>query len=165
PMVFNNLFCLSHSQVHTLSIGAAKPTDFEEHLKTLTYLEQSDRILPEILHRLQQEMINTLGEKWVKTWQIGLPTYQETPNNVNIYVILWLRMLALAYDMIEYGKMRYNLLGNGGHWFPGNNAANVQKLDLSACLKDSPYRDEIPELLADTHRLLGGKSVQRLSSS
>ncbi|MGK7945349.1 MAG: aldo/keto reductase, partial [Microcystaceae cyanobacterium] len=71
PMVFNNLFCLSHSQVHTLSIGAAKPTDFEEHLKTLTYLEQSEHILPEILHRLQQEMINTLGEKWVKTWQIG----------------------------------------------------------------------------------------------
>src|SRR5579883_424845 len=27
PMVFNDLFCLSHSQVHTLSLGAAKPQD------------------------------------------------------------------------------------------------------------------------------------------
>ncbi|MGK7931968.1 MAG: aldo/keto reductase [Microcystaceae cyanobacterium] len=165
PMVFNNLFCLSHSQVHTLSIGAAKPTDFEEHLKTLPYLEKSDQVLPEILHRLEQEMINTFGEKWVKTWHLGLPTYKETPNQINIYVILWLRMLALAYDMVGYGKMRYNLLGNGGHWFPGKNAANVHTLDLEDCLKDSPYRDEIPELLADTHNLLGGKSVQRLSRS
>jgi hypothetical protein len=74
-------------------------------------------------------------------------------------------MLALAYDMIDYGKMRYNLLGNGGHWFPGNNAENINKLDFSDCLKDSPYREEIPELLADTHHLLGGESVQRLSRS
>ena len=28
PMVFNDLFCLSHPQVHTLSLGAAKPSDF-----------------------------------------------------------------------------------------------------------------------------------------
>ena len=32
PMVFNDLFCLSHSQVHTLSLGAARPSDFDEHL-------------------------------------------------------------------------------------------------------------------------------------
>ncbi len=35
PMVFNDLFCLSHPQVHTLSLGAAQPADFDEHLKVL----------------------------------------------------------------------------------------------------------------------------------
>ncbi|HEY9825128.1 MAG TPA: aldo/keto reductase, partial [Stenomitos sp.] len=35
PMVFNDLFCLSHPQIHTLSIGAARPSDFDEHLKAL----------------------------------------------------------------------------------------------------------------------------------
>ncbi len=29
PMVFNNLFCLSRFQVHTLSLGASRPTDFD----------------------------------------------------------------------------------------------------------------------------------------
>jgi predicted aldo/keto reductase-like oxidoreductase len=165
PMVFNNLFCLSHPQVHTLSVGAAKPTDFEEHLKTLPLLDKADEILPPILARLEKEAIACLGEDWVNTWEIGLPTPEDTPGNINIRVILWLRNLALAYDMIEYGKMRYNLLGNGGHWFPGKNAKKVQKLDFSQCLAQSPHADKIPAILAETHELIGGQEVKRLSES
>jgi predicted aldo/keto reductase-like oxidoreductase len=165
PMVFNNLFCLSHPQVHTLSVGAAKPTDFEEHLKTLPLLDKADEILPPILARLEKEAIACLGEDWVNTWEIGLPTLEDTPGNINIRVILWLRNLALAYDMIEYGKMRYNLLGNGGHWFPGKNAKKVQKLDFSQCLAQSPHADKIPAILAETHELIGGQEVKRLSES
>jgi predicted aldo/keto reductase-like oxidoreductase len=164
-MVFNNLFCLSHPQVHTLSVGAAKPTDFEEHLKTLPLLDKADEILPPILARLEKEAIACLGEDWVNTWEIGLPTPEDTPGNINIRVILWLRNLALAYDMIEYGKMRYNLLGNGGHWFPGKNAKKVQKLDFSQCLAQSPHADKIPAILAETHELIGGQEVKRLSES
>ncbi|OZH55939.1 aldo/keto reductase, partial [Hydrocoleum sp. CS-953] len=113
PIVFNNLFCLSHPQVNTLSLGASKPTDFDEHLKTLEFLDKADEILPPILIRLDQEAIAQLGENWCKTWHIGLPTPENTPGNINIPVILWLRNLAIAYDMLEYAKMRYNLLGNG----------------------------------------------------
>lgn len=165
PMVFNNLFCLSHPQVHTLSIGANKPSDFDEHLKTLRLLDKADEILPPILQKLENEAINILGEDWVKTWKKGLPSHKKTPDNINVFIILWLRNLALAYDLIEYGKMRYNLLGNGGHWFPGNQATNVHKLDLKECLINSPHRSKIPEFLAQTHRLLGGESVKRLSES
>jgi predicted aldo/keto reductase-like oxidoreductase len=165
PIVFNNLFCLSHPQVHTLSIGAARATDFDEHLKTLSLLENANEILPPIVERLEQEMIACLGEDWFHTWHIGLPSYDKTPGNVNISTILWLRNLALAYDMVGYAKMRYNLLGNGGHWFPGENAEKSQELNLHSCLSRSPHADKIPYLLADAHRLLGGESVQRLSQS
>jgi predicted aldo/keto reductase-like oxidoreductase len=41
----------------------------------------------------------------------------------------------------------------------------VEKLDLTACLAASPHADKIPYLLAETHRLLSGETVQRLSSS
>lgn len=163
PMVFNDLFCLSHPQVHTLSLGAARPSDFDEHIKTLSWLEKADEILPPILERLEQAAIAALGEEWVNTWHVGLPQPEETPNNMNIPVILWLRNLALAYDMVDYSKMRYNLLGNAGHWFPGTNGKNVEQLDLKTCLAASPHRDRIPELLAETHRLLGGEKVKRLS--
>ena len=165
PMVFNDLFCLSHGQVHTLSLGAARPTDFEEHLGVLPLLDKAEEILPPILARLEQEAIACLGEDWYRTWHVGLPSVEETPGNINIPVILWLRNLALAYDMLDYGKMRYNLLGNAGHWFPGVKAEGVASLDLSQCLANSPHRDKIPALLADADRLLGGESVQRLSSS
>ena len=163
PMVFNNLFCLSHSQVHTLSIGASAPQDFDEHLKTLPLLDRADEILPPILARLEQAAITALGEDWVKTWHIGLPKYDETPGDVNIPVILGLRNLAIAYDLTEYAKTRYNLLGNGGHWFPGNKAEQVSKLDLARSLAQSPHADKIPALLEDAHKLLASEAVKRLS--
>jgi predicted aldo/keto reductase-like oxidoreductase len=164
-MVFNNLFCLSHPAVHTLSIGAARGTDFDEHIKTLPLLDRAEEILPPIIERLEQEMINCLGENWSKTWTMGLPAWENTPNQINIRSILWLRNLAIAYDMVNFAKARYNLLGNGGHWFPGQQAQDVEKLDLSSCLAASPHADKIPYLLADAHRLLSGETLQRLSSS
>lgn len=163
PIVFNDLFCLSHPQVHTLSVGASKPQDFDEHLKTLDLLERSEEILSPILARLEQAAIATLGEDWVKTWQIGLPKLEDTPGNVNIPVILWLRNLAIAYDMTDYAKMRYNLLGNGSHWFPGAKAEQINKLNLEQCLSCSPHADKIPALLAEAHQMLGGEIVRRLS--
>lgn len=163
PMVFNDLFCLSHPQVHTLSLGAAKPEDFDEHLKTLELLDRDKEILPPILACLESEAIALLGEDWVKTWDVNLPKYDQTPGNVNIPTILWLRNLAIAYDMVEYAKMRYNLLGSGGDWFPGNKAEQLNKLDLRQCLALSPHADKIPFLLAQAHQILAGEAVKRLS--
>jgi predicted aldo/keto reductase-like oxidoreductase len=165
PMVFNDLFCLSHPQVHTLSLGAAKPSDFDEHLKTLDLLNKAPEILPSIIEKLEQQAAKTLGEDWAKTWHVGLPKHEETPGNVNIPTVLWLRNLAIAYDMTEYAKMRYNLLGSGGDWFPGNKPNQIDKLDLKACLKNSPNADKIPKILAEVDQMLGGEEVKRLSQS
>jgi predicted aldo/keto reductase-like oxidoreductase len=163
PMVFNNLFCLSHPQVHTLSIGASKPQDFDEHLKTLNWLDRVDEILPPILQRLEQAAIDTLGEDWYRTWHVGLPRYTETPGNINIPAILWLRNLALAYDMVDFAKARYNLLTNAGHWFPGAKADHFNPQQLRPYLANSPHADRIPEFLKEADRLLGGEAVKRLS--
>ncbi|HEY9735523.1 MAG TPA: aldo/keto reductase [Trichocoleus sp.] len=165
PIVFNNLFCLSRPEVHTLSVGAARPSDFDEHLKTLPLLGSEETLLPPILQRLEQAAIEALGPDWLRTWKIGLPTPAETPGNINIPAILWLYNLLEAFDMEEYAKARYNLLGNGGHWFPGQKAAAVEKLDLSACLQRSPHASRIPELLVETHNRLAGQAVARLSNA
>ncbi len=165
PMVFNDLFCLSHPQVHTLSVGAAVPTDFDEHIKTLAVLDQAAAVLPPIIDRLEQAAIDKLGIDWYQNWRKGLPEHSDTPGNINIPMILWLRNLAIAYDMTEYGQLRYNLLENGGHWFPGAKAAEVAEYDLTNCLASSPYAAQIPAYLADTDRLLGGAAVPRLSQS
>ncbi|MEO0491261.1 MAG: aldo/keto reductase [Cyanobacteria bacterium J06659_2] len=166
PMVFNDLFCLSHPQVHTLSLGAARPTDFDEHyLKTLPLLDQAQDILPPILERLEQAAIARLGQHWLKTWKVGLPTPEETPGNINIPIILWLHNLLEAFDMEEYVQARYNMLGNGGHWFPGQKADTVGQVDLSQCLAQSPHADKIPQLLVEIDRRIGGKAMKRLSSA
>jgi hypothetical protein len=163
PIQFNDLFCLSHPQVHTLSLGAARPQDFDEHLKILDWLDRADEVLPPIIKRLEQAAIDQLGEEWFHTWHIGLPEWYQTPGNVNIPVILWLRNLAIAYDMVDYARMRYNLLTNGGHWFPGTNAAEAATLDLCQCLAQSPHGKRIPAALIDAHHRLAGEAVKRLS--
>jgi predicted aldo/keto reductase-like oxidoreductase len=163
PMVFNDLFCLSHPQVHTLSVGAARPSDFDEHLKVLPLLEQGDEVLTPILDRLEATAKKELGEDWYKTWKVGLPKFEKTPNQINIPAILWLRNLAVAYDLLDYGKMRYNLLGNGSHWFPGQKAGEVPQDDLQSCLQGSPHAEKIPQLLTEAHELLNQESVKRLS--
>jgi predicted aldo/keto reductase-like oxidoreductase len=165
PMVFNNLFCLSRPEVHTLSCGAAVPSDYDLHAESTALLDDAAAIVPPIERRLEHRMGRVLGEEWTRSWKEGLPDWWDVPGEVNIKVILMLYNLAKAFDMTEYGRMRYNLLGNGGHWFPGRNAGNVGELDLSECLRDSPHADVIPEVLAEAHALLKGEEVKRLSES
>lgn len=165
PMVFNGLFCLSHPQVHTLSCGVKRPSDFDIHMETVARLAQADDLIRPIIERLEAELAGTLGEEWAASWSEGLPDWEDTPGQVNIRWILRLRNLAVAYDMQEYAKMRYNMLGNGGPWFPGNNADKVQELDFSNCLKASPHADAIPMALAEAHDLLAGEKSKRLQES
>lgn len=162
PMVFNGLFCLMHEEVHTLSCGVARPEDFDIHMETVALLDRAGELVPPIVARLEQELQNKLGQEWVRTWQLGLPDWEETPDHINVPVILRLRNLALAYDMIEYGKMRYNLLGNGGTWFPGQTAEKLPEHDLTAVLANSPHREKIPAALKETHALLSGEKKKRL---
>jgi uncharacterized protein len=163
PMVFNDLFCLSHPQIHTLSIGAARPSDFDEHLKTLSYLDKVDEILPEILERLEMNAIAALGKDWFTTWKEGLPTFEQTPGQTNIPTILWLWNLAIAFELVDYAKMRYNLLGNGGHWFPGKQVNLEQIAQLRQSLGGSPHAEKILTVLQDAHQRFAGGQQHRLS--
>ncbi|MEL6334215.1 MAG: aldo/keto reductase, partial [Cyanobacteria bacterium J06626_26] len=160
-----DLFCLSHSQVHTLSLGAAQPSDFDEHIKVLPLIEQADEVLPPILEKLERSAIATLGETWYKTWDVGLPKPADTPGSLNIPIILWLGNLMDAFDMTDYAAARYNLLGGASHWFPGARADNLKSLDLSHCLQHSPHQDVIPQRLMEIHQRLAGAKVKRLSES
>jgi len=165
PIVFNNLWCLSRPEVHTLSVGAARPSDYDEHVKTLEYLKPGAdprAVLEPIEQRLHHELVKALGREWVEKWHVGLPEPEETPGQVNVFEILRLRNFAKAFGMVEFGKMRYNLLGNGDHWFPGNKAGNLAGLDFSRALGASPFAAQIPAALAEAHALLSGEEVKRL---
>ncbi|MEM6331636.1 MAG: aldo/keto reductase [Planctomycetota bacterium] len=168
PLVFNCLFCLRRPEVHTLSLGASCPTDFDLQVSSLPLVAQMEELLPPVEARLRQAMVDAVGEAYADTHAHGLPPWEASPGYMNMPILLWLRGLALAYGMIEYGQMRYNLLGNGGHWFPGLNAANLDSLDperLAQAVKESPFAGSIAGWLRETHELLGGAEVKRLSQS
>ena len=165
PIVFNDLFCLARPEVHTISVGAARPSDFDEHMKALPLLDgegAAQAALAPVLRRIDEELERVLGRAWVDTWHVGLPDWEAVPGHVNIREILRLYNYARALDMTAYGKVRYNLLGNGDHWFPGNRADLVRELDLAQALADAPQRHRILEVLAEAHALLAGGEVRRL---
>ena len=163
PLVFNCLFCLSNPDVHTLSIGAAKPADFDLQLTTIPLLDRANELLEPIVERLQAAMSEAVGRDVARRYAEGLPNWDMTPGFINIQLILWLRGLALAYDMHEFAENRYGLLGNGAHWFPGMNAARVDEFDLDKALAKSPFKEQIPGWLHETHAMLY-KGPQKLLS-
>src|SRR5213592_2950315 len=77
PMQFNDLYCLARREVHTLSCGAARPTDFEEHVGALEHYDRIPETIAPIEKRLRREMAAMLDEDWCRRWFEGLPQYLD----------------------------------------------------------------------------------------
>ncbi len=165
PMGFNDLFCLSHPEVHTISIGAARASDFDAHAEALAFLDRAPGIIQPVIQRLEDEAERILGADWMKHWNRGLPATEQVPGNVPIREMLRLHLLATVYDMVPYARERYNLHGNAEHWVPGEQIDKLDWSKLPAVLAGHPLADRIPAVLRDLHNFLKTEDKKRLSES
>lgn len=166
PMVFNDLFCLAHPAVSTLSQGVSRPEEFDTHLRAIELYAERETVSAEITARLRAEMDAVLGAGWCQNWYRGIPEFYDLPGTVNVLEIVRLWAHAKALDMVDFAKMRYNLLGNGGHWFPGLKPAKFDRVAMAEKLQQSWLGAErICDIIEEAVTMLSGPSVQRQSKS
>lgn len=163
PMVFNAMYCLSRDEVHTLSIGSSRPSDYDAHIDGLKHYRRRGPLSREIATRLRAEMDRALGADWCANWHTGIPEHTDIPGDVNVREILRLWNYAKGLDLVEFAKMRYNMLGGAGHWFPGQNAKGLKVRAIREACRHSPFAKEIPGILKEAHKLLYEKPKKRLS--
>lgn len=160
PMVFNDLWCLSNPDIHTISLGAARPGDFDEHLSVLALLKDAQAVLQPIVERLEAAYREALGDAFAARWFEGLREWNELPSKINVRRILWLRNLVLAYDLLGFAQERYMAMSPDDIWVPGARAADLDDAEMSAALPDSPFKAEIPTMLRQAHQMLFNPKVR-----
>ncbi len=143
---FNGRFCLSHPEITTLSMGIHEPEHFSQNLSILNGEDYTSQAMRDTRARMDaplsgvSDLCTLCGE--------CLPC----PEEINIPEVLRFRNLLEAYDMVDYGKFRYNMFEGEGHWFPGNFASKCT--ECGDCLPRCPEKLEIPKLLKETHKEL-----------
>ena len=71
--------------------------------------------------------------------------------------------------MKDFAKSRYQLLGNGSHWFPGNNAnsldTDITADELIKSLKNHINPKKVISKLRFLKNSFGNNQIQRLSTN
>jgi predicted aldo/keto reductase-like oxidoreductase len=156
PLELNYRFLLSDRRVTTMSVGPANPEELVEPLKVADRSCELTATEISVLEKLATHKNTVLATDKCSQCYACLPC----PEKINIPEVLRLRNLTVAYDMMDYGKYRYSMFENGGHWYPGRKASHCT--ECGDCLPRCPENLDIPKLLKDTHQRLQGASGKRL---
>ncbi|MGB3616460.1 MAG: aldo/keto reductase [Elainellaceae cyanobacterium] len=157
PLELSYRFLLSDPRIATLSIGPATPEELNPCLDLLRCgpLTASETTS---LKQLDTQAAQQLGTSQCQQCYQCLPC----PEAIHIPEVLRLRNLAIAHSMVDYGRYRYGMFENAGHWFPGRRGSRCT--DCGDCLPRCPENLPIPELLRDADQRLRGTPRRRLWS-
>jgi len=82
--------------VHTLVIGAARPSDFDEAVRATKLLDEIERggseaaLMEAAEKRMSQASREVWGEDWADDWWLGLPDCYQNLCGVHVAQIVWM---------------------------------------------------------------------------
>ncbi|MDG2168459.1 MAG: aldo/keto reductase [Opitutales bacterium] len=159
PMAFNDLFCLADPRVHTLSCGAAEPSNFDIHIEAAEQLDDASATIAPALSRILEEVKKIGGPDWYDTWYHGIPDWNELPQKINVKDIVRLWTWAKAIDIVGFGRWRYNMMSEDDIWVPGNPVVDFDKTEMLTHLKGNPYSEKLIEILHESRELFAKKEA------
>ena len=93
-----------------------------------------------------------------------LPDHEALPGGVNLQEILRLWTYSKGLDLVQWGKMRYNLMGTAGHWFSGRVGGDWDLDALTEAISGTyAFASELREILPEAHAMLHDAPKKRLS--
>jgi len=146
PIQWNARFCLRLPAVHTLSFGMTEPAHFEEMaglFPTSIPLSPADLAV-------QLRLDARLSKDPLSAYE-GHELFGD-PSGINIPEVLRFRRMLRCYDMLAFGRYRYNMFQEKDHWFPGRFVSEeaLAKVDLTKVPEGIPLLD----MLRETHEAL-----------
>jgi predicted aldo/keto reductase-like oxidoreductase len=101
-------------------------------------------------------MEETTGHTQPDALWSSFPPWQQTPGYINIGMVLWLYNLARGWDLVEFSRRRYKMLGQDMPWVPGLNGTAARNYDLTNVAEQAGMPvEKLIRLLEEAHALLG----------
>ncbi len=151
-MNFNDRFCLSHPQIHTLSLGASELEHIDSHLASIAPAIEDDASPDSSFARIKSlvdqasEDFRRKGREYCTLCHECLPC----PESINIPEVLRFRNMWKTYDMQRFVRYRYNMFNPVSPWFSSNFADACT--ECGDCLPRCPEELPIPQFLMEVHR-------------
>lgn len=143
PIQWNARFCLSHPEIHTLSFGMTEAAHFAEMRGIFPASSPLSAADAAVLARLDAQLDRDPHSRYS-----GLELAGD-PSGINVPEVLRLRRLWKCYDMLGYGRYRYNMFASGDPWYPGMLATEERLSQLDA--SRLPSEPDVRALLREAH--------------
>lgn len=143
PIQWNARFCLRTPQVQTLSFGLTEPAHIEEMRGIFPVSVPMSAHDQGIQATLDARLAADPASAWEGYEMVG------DPSGINIPEVLRFRRMWKCFDMLDFGRYRYNMLQSKGHWFPGCFADEeaIAKVDTSR----APPGMDVRGMLREAH--------------